>query len=226
MGTTTPKPPKPDLSIMEILTCYAREDPEFDVILKHCSSLDLPNETCCRQYAKPGLPSGSSRSQHALSQSSSGQDCLIKHMHPEGRPYFQLGQFVTSDDMENPEIGKIMPQALALVVLILKQTNEACSDPVVQQELEFCIELESLTLPPEFNYYIVDRKGRSIFWASNHRPCEIENASEATRGNILREEYWKHVEYYPCHQFSTTEDYEELKQLLAAYATGKYKHRH
>lgn len=38
---------------------------------------------------------------------------------------------------------------------------------------------------------------------------------------ILREEYWKHLEYYPCHYEIGTQQLEELKQLLAACATGE-----
>ncbi|KAG8790139.1 hypothetical protein FRC12_012709 [Ceratobasidium sp. 428] len=196
MGTTKPDTPKPELSVVDILTWCTQEGPELDDVLKHCSGLGLPTENYWHRYAKPGLPSSSSRysprqlkghspttmRHHTPSQSLSGQGCLTKHTHPEGRVYFQLGQFVTSDDMQNPDIEQIMPQALALVFFILKQTSKARSTHVSQRDVEFCIELESLTLPPEFNYYIVDRKEHLVFWADNRRPSEVENASEAARG--------------------------------------------
>ncbi|KAG8713908.1 hypothetical protein FRC08_012657, partial [Ceratobasidium sp. 394] len=186
MGTGKPKAPKPDLSFEKILACCEGEGPEFD--------LDLPSETDCRRNAKPGLPSNSSRysprrlkgdsastTRENLCQPPEGQYKLIKHLHPEGRPYFQQGQFVTCDDMQDPVVAKIMLQALVLVCFILKQISEVHPDFDFQQDAEFCIELESLTIPPEFNYYIVDHNGRTIIWAEGHRPTEIEQANEVTR---------------------------------------------
>ncbi|KAG8680554.1 hypothetical protein FRC08_016208, partial [Ceratobasidium sp. 394] len=137
---------------------------------------------CLDSYSPRRLKGDSaSTTRENLCQPPEGQYKLIKHLHPEGRPYFQQGQFVTCDDMQDPMIAKIMLQALVLVCFILKQISEVRPDFDFQQGAEFCIELESLTIPPEFNYYIIDHNEHTIIWAEGHRPTEIEQTNEITR---------------------------------------------
>jgi hypothetical protein len=104
------------------------------------------------------------------------------HIHPEGRPYFQDDKFVTSDDMQNLEIRSRISQALGLIFYMLKHMKATKQGFTFHQEVEFCIELETITSPPEFNYYIVDHKERKIFWADNRQPADVEGTEGAARG--------------------------------------------
>ncbi|QRV83969.1 WW domain protein [Ceratobasidium sp. AG-Ba] len=141
------------------------------------------------------------------------------YVHPEGRPYYHQGALLTFEDMHNAETASLVLQALASICFMLKMKHEGCIETSIHRDIEICIELETLISPPKFNYYVVDCRKRSIFWADSRRPTEIEQANEITIANTFREEYWKHVEYYPCHHFTTAQDLGELRALLGAYAT-------
>ncbi|KAH7329855.1 hypothetical protein B0J17DRAFT_209418 [Rhizoctonia solani] len=64
-----------------------------------------------------------------------------------------------------------------------------------------------------------DHSKQVIFWADSREPESIREERGVVRDNILREEYWKHIEYYPCHRDLPKAHLEELKNLMAACAT-------
>ncbi|KAF8706865.1 AMP-binding enzyme C-terminal domain, partial [Rhizoctonia solani] len=143
-------------------------------------------------------------------------------IHPEGLPYFYQDKFVTYDNVNDPNIKKLTVVAIAFVCYMLRNMKDTQSDFAFHEEVELCIELKTTNYPPEFNYYIVDHAKQSIFWADIREPESIKEIKGIARDNILREEYWKHVEYYPCHREASRMQFEELKDLMAACATGKY----
>ncbi|KAF8678896.1 AMP-binding enzyme C-terminal domain [Rhizoctonia solani] len=143
-------------------------------------------------------------------------------IHPEGLPYFYQDKFVTYDNVNDPNIKKLTVVAVAFVCYMLRNMKDTQSDFAFHEEVELCIELKTTNYPPEFNYYIVDHAKQSIFWADIREPESIKEIKGIARDNILREEYWKHVEYYPCHREASRMQFEELKDLMAACATGKY----
>ncbi|KAF8720599.1 AMP-binding enzyme C-terminal domain, partial [Rhizoctonia solani] len=142
-------------------------------------------------------------------------------IHPEGLPYFYQDKFVTYDNVNNPNIKKLTVVAAAFVCYMLRNMKDTQSDFAFHEEVELCIELKTTNYPPEFNYYIVDHANQSIFWADLREPESIKGIKGIARDNILREEYWKHVEYYPCHREASRMQFEELKDLMAACATGE-----
>lgn len=84
--------------------------------------------------------------------------------------------------MLDPQVQGLIPSALGMILYLLqhrKQSDEAFTFP---RDVEFCLELRSLTTPPEFNYYIVDHKNQTVFWADDRQPAVIERTEEDMRG--------------------------------------------
>lgn len=104
------------------------------------------------------------------------------HTHPEGLPYFQQDQFVTSDNMGDPEVQKLVARALVLVCHMLKHLKETQDDFTFHEDVDICVELENLNDPPEFNYYIADHKRKTIFWADDREPGDVQEVEDVTRG--------------------------------------------
>jgi hypothetical protein len=161
-------------------------------------------------------------------------------IHPEGLPYFYQDKLVTYDNMDVPRIKECLVVAIALVCYMLRHMKDAQQNFTFHEEVELCVELTTTDYPPKFNYYIADHANQSIFWADTQEPESIQCSEGIMRGrqscasistgrnstfgcadNILREEYWKHVEYYPCHREVSKMHFEELKNLMAGCATGR-----
>ncbi|EUC57441.1 hypothetical protein RSOL_222110 [Rhizoctonia solani AG-3 Rhs1AP] len=140
-------------------------------------------------------------------------------IHPEGLPYFHQDKLVTSDNLDDPHVKELVASAVALVCCMLRHMKDIQEDFKFHDEVELCVELKSTDYPPKFNYYIADHAKQTIFWADSREPESIQEAKGVIRDKILREEYWKHVEYYPCHREVPKACLEELKNLMAAYAT-------
>lgn len=104
------------------------------------------------------------------------------HVHPEGLPYFQQDQFVTSDNMNDLQVRELVAKALALVCFMLKDMKDKQVEFSFPEDVDICIELENLNDPPEFTYYIADHKGKTIFWADSREPANIQEAEGVTRG--------------------------------------------
>ena len=104
------------------------------------------------------------------------------HTHPEGLPYFQQEMFVTCDNMLDPEVQRLVPKALSMLCHMLKYRKDTDPSFTFHQHVEFCLELRTLTTPPEFNYYIVDHRNKTVFWADDRRPAVIENREDGMRG--------------------------------------------
>ncbi|KAF8608095.1 hypothetical protein BDV93DRAFT_586085 [Ceratobasidium sp. AG-I] len=229
----TPNGPAPP-SIVAVVKYLSEAQPRSEFIsLYHVEPATLTEE-CYRRYANPSLPSSSSRysgsrvGRGSLATSkpeTTGQRTIgsrhrfTTHTHPEGLPYFQQETFVTCDNMLDSEIRQLVPKALSMLCHMLKYRKDTDPSFTFHQHVEFCLELKTLTTPPEFNYYIADHRNQTIFWADDRRPAVIEGRDDSMREVVLREEYWKHVEYFPCHRPTSQKNFYELKQLLAAYAT-------
>ncbi|CEL52516.1 hypothetical protein RSOLAG1IB_05720 [Rhizoctonia solani AG-1 IB] len=140
-------------------------------------------------------------------------------IHPEGLPYFYQDKLVTCDNMDDPRIKECLVVAIALVCYMLRHMKDVQQNFTFHEEVELCVELTTTDYPPKFNYYIADHENQSIFWADAREPESIQGCEGIIRDNILREEYWKHIEYYPCHQEVSKTHFEELKNLMAACAT-------
>ncbi|CAE7200024.1 unnamed protein product [Rhizoctonia solani] len=140
-------------------------------------------------------------------------------IHPEGLPYFYQDKLVTSDNIDDPRVKGLVASAVALICWMLRHMKDIQADFKFHEEVELCVELKSTDYPPKFNYYIADHAKQTLFWADSREPENIREAKGVVRDNILREEYWKHVEYYPCHREVPKAHIEELKSLMAGYAT-------
>ncbi|CAE6521746.1 unnamed protein product [Rhizoctonia solani] len=209
---------------------------------RHCANPILASE--CSRYSSARVGSGEPREaikdtdsnpdgslidRHPISSIRSRDDQLQlqkidRHrfdmiIHPEGLPYFHQDKLVTSDNLDDPHVKELVASAVALVCCMLRHMKDIQEDFKFHDEVELCVELKSTDYPPKFNYYIADHAKQTIFWADSREPESIQEAKGVIRDKILREEYWKHVEYYPCHREVPKACLEELKNLMAAYAT-------
>lgn len=90
--------------------------------------------------------------------------------------------FVTCDNMLDSEVQRLVPQALSMLCHMLKYRKDTSRSFTFHEQVEFCLELRTLTTPPEFNYYIADRKNQTVFWADDRRPAAVEAREDGMRG--------------------------------------------
>lgn len=171
---------KNSLTIFAVLSSYSRTRPgagatrEFAKFAR--SSLGL----IANNSRRPFRPRTScDQSQFQVSYEADDRDQYVTFVHPEGLPYFYHEKFVTTDNMNDPKVKHLVSAALNVVLQLLRCRKETSTDFTFHEDVEFCIELKNLNNPPEFNYYIVDHKKRSIFWADDREPPGLEGA---TRG--------------------------------------------
>ncbi|CUA74535.1 hypothetical protein RSOLAG22IIIB_05595 [Rhizoctonia solani] len=244
-----PVSPLNSSSLAQFFAFLAESNPSYEFVPSYQIDPEMQNETCYRHCANPILASECSRigsgqlqeatkdidfepnesidQQTASIQSREDQPQLQKFdrhrfdmiIHPEGLPYFYQDKFVTSDNLNDPHVKGLVTSAVALICCMLRHLKDIQDDFKFHDEVELCVELKSTEYPPKFNYYIADHAKQIIFWADSREPGGIQEAKGAIRDNILREEYWKHVEYYPCHREVPKTCIGELKNLMAAYAT-------
>lgn len=72
---------------------------------------------------------------------------------------------------------------------------------------------------PRVQYYITDHSARTVLWAGGDDvPNPIAAMEHSRARNILREEYWVHMENFPAPVPATMKDLEELKAVLGSLA--------
>ncbi|KAG8731372.1 hypothetical protein FRC11_004352 [Ceratobasidium sp. 423] len=243
MGTDKPPFSPLNSSLAPFFAFLAESNPSYEFVSSYQIDPDMQNEKCYRNCANPILASQSSRyssirvgSGEPLAQdiikttdsspngginnpkarlSTQARDNQLqlqkidRHrfdmvVHPEGLPYFYQDKLVTTDNIDDPHVKELITSAVALVCFMLKRMKD------IQEDFTFHEEVE-----------LSDHARQIIFWADSREPESIREAKGVIRDNILREEYWKHVEYYPCHREVPKAHIEELKDLMAACATGK-----
>ncbi|KAG8764780.1 hypothetical protein FRC12_007895 [Ceratobasidium sp. 428] len=67
-------------------------------------------------------------------------------------------------------------------------------------------------------YYLVNHSAKTITWAGNELPSSISAAEPQRAQNMLREEYWMHLENFPAPVSASVKDLQDLKVVLASLA--------
>ncbi|KAG8707547.1 hypothetical protein FRC09_001770, partial [Ceratobasidium sp. 395] len=71
---------------------------------------------------------------------------------------------------------------------------------------------------PSIRYYLANHAAKTIAWAGGDAPSSVSTADPQRAQNILREEYWVHVENFPAPVSASAKDLGELKAVLASLA--------
>ncbi|KAG9080832.1 hypothetical protein FRC06_006116 [Ceratobasidium sp. 370] len=69
-------------------------------------------------------------------------------------------------------------------------------------------------------HYVADHAAETITWANNQRPESLCGLSRDQERNILKEEYWTHMENFPGARRVNGANIEHLKDVLASLAIG------
>ncbi|KAG9125567.1 hypothetical protein FRC07_007057 [Ceratobasidium sp. 392] len=72
---------------------------------------------------------------------------------------------------------------------------------------------------PQIRYYLVSHSAKTITWAGDDSiPTAVSTADPQRAQNMLREQYWMHLENFPAPVPATAEDLKQLKVVLASLA--------
>ncbi|KAG8791671.1 hypothetical protein FRC12_008461 [Ceratobasidium sp. 428] len=69
-------------------------------------------------------------------------------------------------------------------------------------------------------HYIVDHCTESVTWVDEQRPDTLFGLPDHQERNILKEEYWAHMENYPGSRFVGSKSTQRLKDILSSLAIG------
>ncbi|KAG9119404.1 hypothetical protein FRC07_005585 [Ceratobasidium sp. 392] len=120
--------------------------------------------------------------------------------HPEGSLIWGSGSVVSNEPLNGPieAIGKSLLERAGINehTTVFVKLNMRCLE-----------------------YYIVDHSAKTVTWVEgDSTPDAISMADPYRARNMLREEYWTHMENFPAPTPASVEDLQELKLVLTSLA--------
>jgi hypothetical protein len=137
-------------------------------------------------------------------------------VHPEGNPFFYNKELrlVTDNNVRDAAILSLLEAACANVHR--QRQDDATKLPYADLYLR-------LQHGNVADYYFVDHINRNLFWLHDISSLDLdlpEAVSPLHLGHVLEDEYWVHVEYFPCSVFNLTHTTQTLLAVLSAGRIG------